>query len=217
MPAGADAHKRTGRRESSTREITMRQVKAKPRWRKGCLLLGLAAAAMSLTGCASTPTRVDTGAVKARTFNFFDARAESAPPLTARAAEIHGLIQDAIVQELATKGLTKVDKNGDVTLCYMIIVSDGGKTTSYNEFYGYGDSADNLQAKAHQAFVLDNRNRTQYDAGTLVIDVANFRQYEVYFRNFVWSPVMNDLPVEQRKERLKGFVHEVLKPLRVAH
>lgn len=194
----------------------MKQVKTKTQWSKGCLLVALAMGVLALTGCATTPTRVDTGPVKAHTFNFFNARADNAPPMSAKEAEIHGLIQAAIVEELAAKGLTKVEKDGDVAVAYMIIVSDGGKTMSYNDFYGYGEGPDRLQAKAHEAFAIENKNRTQYDAGTLVVDVANFRQYEVYWRNFVWSPIMKDLPVENRKERLKGFVHEVLKPLRVA-
>lgn len=185
-------------------------------WQGGLLLFWCAAGAFVLSGCASTPTRVDTGPVRARTFNFFDARATNAPPLPARVAEVHSLIQADIVEQLAAKGLQKVDKDGDVTVTYLVLVSDGGSTVAYNEFYGYGGPADDLQMRAHKAFSIENRNQTQYDAGTLVIDVANFREYKVYWRNFVWSPILKDLPMEDRKERLRGFVREVLKPLRVA-
>lgn len=185
-------------------------------WRGGLLLGVCAVGVFVLAGCASTPTRVNTGPVKARTFNFFDARAANAPALPAKVAEFHSLIQADIVEELAAKGLQKVDKDGDVTVTYLVIVSDGGSTVAYNEFYGYGGPADDLQMRAHKAFTIDNRNQTQYDAGTLVIDVANFREYKVYWRNFVWSPILKDLPTAERKDRLKGFVREVLEPLRIA-
>lgn len=174
------------------------------------------AAVLALTGCATTPTRYDSGPIKARTFNYFNARADDASPFTAKEAEIHDLIQQAIERNLAAKGLTKVSKNGDVTVTYLIIVSDGGKTISYADFYGYGQSEDDLQAKAHEAFDIKNKNRTQYNAGTLVIDVADFRKYKLFWRNFVCRPIMNDLPVAERKQRLEDTVNEVLKPLRVA-
>lgn len=181
----------------------------------GCLCLLAAAGVLTLAGCSSTPTRVDTGAVRAKTFNFFDARAANSAPLKPREAEIHGLIQAAIVKELAAKGLTKVEKDGDVTVTYLVIVSDGGKTVSYNEFYGVGGPADDLQLRAHDAFTVKNRNLTQYKAGTLLVDVANFREYQVYWRNYVWSPILSDLPDAERKDRLEGFVRDVLKPLRI--
>ena len=181
-----------------------------------CFLhLGLAATMLALVGCASTPTRVDKGPVKARTFNFFDARGANPAPLSAKEVEVHNLIQSAITEELAAKGLSKVEKDGDVTVAYLIIVSDGSGTVTYNDFYGYGGPATDLQDKAHEAFDIQHKNRSQYDAGTLVIDLANYKQYEVYWRNFVWSPLLRDLPVTERKQRLKDAVQTVLKPLKI--
>ncbi len=194
----------------------MKKRSTKTHWTGGYLRLGFAAAILALTGCASAPTRVDTGAIRAHTYNFCDARPADAPPFTEKEAAVHEVIQDTIRKNLAAKGLTEVPKNGDVTVAYLIIISDGGKTVTYNDFYGYGGPADVFQTKAHKAFTIQNKNRTQYDAGTLVIDVADYREYRVFWRNYVYSPILNDLPIDQRKQRLRNAVDKTLSSLRVA-
>ena len=176
---------------------------------------GMLSAMLLLTGCASTATRVDTGPIKAHTFNFFRMVGKSDSTLADNRPEVHAMIQNAIERNLAAKGLTKVAENGDVAVCYLIIISDGTMTESINDYFGYGDSYD-LQDKAHDAFAIGNKNRTGFAAGTLVIDIVDVKRRLVLKRNFAWRPVMPDLPAAERQERIQGAVDEVLKGLRIS-
>ena len=176
-----------------------------------CLL----AAMLFLTSCASTPTRLDTGPIKAHTFNFVRMAEASDSTVGDNRPEVHAMIQNAIEKNLAAKGLTKVDENGDVAVGYLIIISDSATTKTINDYFNEGDSY-GLQDKAHEAFVIGNKNQTPFPAGTLVIDIVDFKRYLVLKRNFAWRPVVQDLPVEERQERIQGAVDEILKGLRIS-
>ena len=180
------------------------------------LLTLLAAGALALGGCATEPARYNAGAVKARTFNFVRMSESPNTSDADKQAQLHALIQNAIEKNLASKGLTKVDKDGDVAVLYMILISDGTSTKTINDYYGYDESSNALQDEAHKAFAIDKRNKTAYDAGTLVIDIVDLPQGKVLWRNFVWRPILKDLPTEQREVRLQEAVDEVFKNLRVA-
>jgi hypothetical protein len=173
-------------------------------------------AALMLAGCASEPTRYSSGPIQAHTFNFIHMEQDQNPTLAAKRAETHELIQGAIKKDLTTKGLTQVATNGDVAVLYLIVVSDGSSTQTINDYYGFSDSSYELQDKAHQVFAIEKRNQTGYAAGTLVIDIVDMRQGKVLWRNFVYRPILADLPMEQRQVRLQEAVNEVLKGLRVS-
>ena len=170
---------------------------------------------MILGGCATEPARYSTGPVKARTFNFVRMVEEKNASYADNSAQVHTLIQGAVEENLAAKGLTRVETNGDVAVLYLIIISDGISTKTINDYFGYGSSYE-LQDKAHQAFAIDKRNRTGFDAGTLVIDIVDTRQRTVVWRNFVYRPILSNLPIEQRQVRLQQAVDEVFKGLRIA-
>jgi hypothetical protein len=182
---------------------------------KSILSILLAAGALALVGCSSTPTRVDKGPIQAHTFSFMDTGGK--PPVTFAdmRPDLHPRIQDAITKSLAAKGLTKVASGGDVVVGYLIIVSDGVSTTALDDYFGYTMSAEKLQEKAHEAFVLDNKNPTPYPAGTLVIDIVDGKTFQLLKRNFVSRPIMRQLPLDERVARLQEAVDEALQGLRV--
>ena len=181
---------------------------------KQILLPVVALSALMLGGCATEPTRFSTGAIKARTFNFVHMEKEQEPAYADNRADAHALIQSAIEENLVAKGLTQVETNGDVIVLYLIIVSNGTSTKTINDYFGYG-AAYALQDKAHQAFAIDNRNQTAFDAGTLVIDIVDPRHGTLLWRNFVYRPILRHLPIEQRQVRLQEAVDEVFKGLKV--
>jgi len=193
----------------------MRQVHTVTGWQGIHLLTLLAAAVLMAGGCATEPTRFSSGAIKARTFNFVRMEKEQEPAYADNRAAAHGLIQSAIEESLAAKGLTQVETNGDVVVLYLIIVSDGTSTKTINDYFGYGASYA-LQDQAHQAFAIDKRNQTAFDAGTLVIDIVDSRHGTLLWRNFVYRPILRHLPIEQRQARLQQAVDEVFKRLKVA-
>ena len=174
------------------------------------------ALAAILTGCASEPTRFSSGPIKAHTFSFVKMDDTKQADYADKRAEIHTLVQGAIDKTLAGKGLTEVPANGDVNVLYLIIISNGATTQTINDYFGYSGGAYELEGKAHQAFAEDNRNPTGYPAGTLVIDIVDPAKRTVLWRNFVYRPILNDLPMDKRQERLQEAVNEVFKTLPLA-
>ena len=73
----------------------------------------LAAGVVLLAGCSSTPTQVNSGAVRAGTFSFVTGR-PAPPDYAEKRAEIHTLIQNAITANLDAKGFTRVKNSGNV-------------------------------------------------------------------------------------------------------
>ena len=92
-------------------------------WRRMVVsgLVGLA-----LAGCSSTPTRVDTGSIRAASFSFVANRAKATPGFADSREPLHAMIQDSISRNLAAKGLNKVASGGDLTVAY--ITGNGLKT-----------------------------------------------------------------------------------------
>jgi hypothetical protein len=176
----------------------------------------LAASALALAGYSATPTRVDRGPIKAQTFSFLDTGSKPAAAFADNRPDIHPRIQEAITKTLSAKGLTRVATGGDVTVGYLVLVSDSVTTQAVDDYFGYGLAAADLQEKAHDAFVVGNKNPTPYQAGTLVIDVTDAKTYKLLWRSYVCRPLLRQLPTEERVVRLQTAVDEALKKLRVA-
>jgi Domain of unknown function (DUF4136) len=168
-----------------------------------------------LAGCSSTPTRVDKGALKVHTFNFINGGIALTPPATDRRDAIHQLIQKAIINDLAAKGLQRVDGTGDVTVAYMIIIGNNVSTEAITTYFGYGRDADALHNKAQDAYT-GSQNPNRFEAGTLVIDVLDSKTYELLYRNYVVRPILGDATMAVRGERVQEAVDNALANLRIA-
>lgn len=183
---------------------------------KPTFCLALAAVLLALAGCSSTaPARVSHGPIQARTFSFLKP-AKAAPGFAETRPEVHAKIQEAITRNLVAKGLSPVEQKGDLTVGYLIIISDGGVTTAVNDYFGYRQDDADLQEKAHEAFAIKKKNPTPYPAGTLVIDLIQTRDYQLLVRNHASRPILRELPIEQRVTRLQEAVDEALKGVRVS-
>ena len=178
-------------------------------WFLPLLLTGLL-----MAGCSSTPTRVEKGALKVHTYNFINGGVALTPASTDRRDAIHQLIQKAIVNNLAAKGLERVDGTGDVTVAYMIIIGNNVSTEAITTYFGYGRDADALHNKAQDAYT-DSKNPNHFEAGTLVIDVVDAKTYELLYRNYVVRPILGNATAAVRGERIQEAVDTALANLRI--
>lgn len=183
---------------------------------KSLFLTTLVAAGLALAGCSSTPTRIDKGPIRASTFSFLDTKSKGTHSFAENEPQIHARVQEAITRNLAAKGITKVATGSDLTVGYLILVSDAVSTRSINDYFGYSLDAAELQEKAHGKIVVDDKNKTPYPAGTLVIDVVNSKTGEILKRSYAVRPILAHLPMEERVARLQSAVDEALKDFRVA-
>src|SRR5436190_527341 len=86
--------------------------------------LSLAAVALVLTGCSSTPNKVESGPVHARTFNFVIPGPKVLPDFADKTKPVHEVIQKAIAKNMADRGVNKVESGGDITVGYLLVVGN---------------------------------------------------------------------------------------------
>jgi hypothetical protein len=176
----------------------------------------LAASALifcALTGCSSTPTKVDSGNIEAATFNFVIPGPRTTPAYADKAQPVHGVIQDAITRNLASRGVKRLESGGDVTIGYLLIIGNNATTRSINDYFGYGDSSE-LEARAHEIY-SGNKNPNYFEAGTLVIDIVDSKTFKLLKRGYASRPLLQNPSAEARAARVQEVVDEILKDLRV--
>jgi hypothetical protein len=177
-------------------------------------LLCAIAAAVVLTGGCKTPARVDTGAIKAATFSFLHPGPLPEAAFSENRQQIHALIQEAISNNLAAKGLQRTASGGDVTVAYLIVAGNNVSTSSINDYFGYSADATALVDKAHKAYT-DGQQREYFQAGTLLIDLIDSRTQKVLKRNYVTRPLLQNPPADVQKARLQEAVNEALQGVRI--
>jgi len=178
-------------------------------------LLTLAAAVVALAGCSSTPTKVDSGPIRARTFSFVARSGKPAPAYADNRQAIHTMIQGAITKNLADRSVSQVPSGGDVTVAYLVIAGNNASVTSINDYFGYREDGAALLDKAHMAYI-SSKMLNYFEAGTLVIDIIDSKTFKLLKRGYATRPVLRDLPNDARAARIQEVVDEILRDLRVA-
>jgi hypothetical protein len=169
-------------------------------------------------GCSSVSTTVNKGAVRANTFSFMDRANRQTPDYAERSQQAHALVQQAIANNLASKGITRANSGGDVTVAYLIIVGNNVATTSLNEYFGYSDDSTALVEKVHDTQAGSKKeDRNYYESGTLVIDFLDPKSSQLIQRRSIQAPVLRNLTMEQRSARVQTVVDQALANLPVTH
>jgi hypothetical protein len=167
--------------------------------------------------CSGAKTHVDKGLVKARTFSFLETKNRRNPDYVDSNKEAHAMVQQALIHNLAAKGLTYSPTNADVTVAYLIIAGNNAATTSLNEYFGYTDDSDALVEKVHKRQTENNDKRGYFEAGTLVIDVLDAKTSKLLQRRSIDAEVKRNLPADQRSARMQKIVDQALANLPITH
>jgi len=175
----------------------------------------MAAGVLALSGCSSTPTKVDTGLIRARTFSFINTGSKPVPAYADNQQAVHATIQEAITQNLAKRSVSQTAAGGDVTVAYLIITGNNASTTAINDYFGYGEDASALHDKAQTAYT-GSKNPNYFEAGTLLIDIIDSKSFKVLKRGHATRPILRNLPANERAARLQEVVNEILSDLRIA-
>jgi hypothetical protein len=169
----------------------------------------LAVAALALAGCSSTPTKVDSGTIHGRTFNFVNRGDQPAPDYADNRQAIHEMIQNAITKNLSVRGVTRVASRGDLTVCYLIIIGNTATTEAINDYFGYREGANELHEIAHDAYT-GGKSPNYFEAGTLVIDIIDNKNNKLVKRNYGTETIIRNLAAEERAERIQEVVDRIL-------
>jgi len=179
-------------------------------------LLALSAILALVSGCSSVKTEINKGTVSAKTFSFLDTRSRQAPGESDNRKEVHDMIQKAISNNLAVKGVTHVPTGGDVTVAYLVIVGNNVATTSLNTYFGYTDEASALVEQEHKRQTTSGQ-RGYFEAGTLVIDILDPKTSKVLQRRSIRAQVLRDLTEARRAERVQAIVDQALGNVPIGH
>jgi predicted small secreted protein len=182
---------------------------------KHSAFLPFALAALLFAGCQSTPTKVNSGPIAAKTFSFVNRGSGPAPAFADNREEIHTMIQSSISRNLEGKGMSRLATGGDVTVAYLIITGNNASTTAINTYFGYGRDFSGLQDKAHKGYT-GNDNPNLFEAGTLLVDIIDGKSFKLLNRAYVTRPLLKNPTAEARTERIQEAVDAVLKDVRIA-
>jgi hypothetical protein len=174
----------------------------------------LAAGVIALAGCSSTPTKVDHGSIRARTFSFVGRSTKPSPDYADNRQAVHPLVQGAIARNLTGRGVTQAASGGDVTVAYLVIVGNNASTTAINDYFGYGEDSSALLGKAHTAYT-SSKNPNYVEAGTLVIDIIDSKTFKLLRRGHATRPILRNLTEDARAARIQEVVDEILRDLRI--
>ena len=179
-------------------------------------LIAFSAILALVSGCSSVKTEINKDKISAKTFSFLDTRTRQAPGESDNRKEVHAMIQRAIGNNLAAKGVTQVPSGGDVTVAYLVIVGNNVATTSINTYFGYSEDASALVEQEHKRQTTSDK-RGYFEAGTLVIDFLDPKTSKVLQRRSIRAEVLRDLTEARRAERVQAIVDQALNKLPVGH
>ncbi len=166
--------------------------------------------ALVLAACASVKTHVDKGPIRARTFSFLNTGSRQLPSYADQRQQAHAFVQQALIRNLASKGVTYAATGGDVTVAYLIVVGNNTTTTSLNSYFGYTEDSEALVNKVHSE-QTGSEARAYFEAGTLVIDFVDPASSKLLQRRSVHGQILRNLPAETRTTRVQAVVDQALK------
>ena len=178
------------------------------------LILGMI---VLFAGCSSVSTNIDRAQLTARTFSFLNTGSKPLPNYADPRQEVHAAIQQAIIKNLATKGVAWTTNGGDMTVAYLVIVGNNVETTSLNSYFGYNSDADALVDKVHKEQAVGSTARNYFEAGTLVVDFLEPKTSKVLQRRTIQAQVLRNLSDADRTTRVQAIVDQALGDVAVVH
>lgn len=169
---------------------------------------------LGLVGC-STPGRVNTGTIHARTFSFVPNSTGTIPPYADKREAIHRMIQDAITRDLGEHGVVRVDSGGELVVGYLVIVGNNALTTAVDDYFNNTDDRIALLDRAHAAYTGGDVPY-YYEAGTLVIDIRDAKTGRLLKRGYATQSLLRDIPEDTRYGRIQAIVEKILRDLKVS-
>lgn len=170
------------------------------------------AAALLLTSCSSSiemPKGTSKGYQSARLVR----RAPNAPgPANAEEQKVHGMIQKALATQFADNGIAYGSSGSDLVVAYLVVYQETGMTTSFDEYFGYASSAEEITDRAHERGVVKGKRTDYYESAGIVIDITDARTNELVYRNYYKSDIVRGTADAARSQRINAAVAQTLAP-----
>ena len=125
------------------------------------------------------------------------------------------MVQQALTNNLAAKGVNYIPQGGDVTVGYLIVVGNNGVTATLNSYFGYTEDSAAFLNKVHSE-QTGGSNRAYFEAGTLVVDFIEPGSSKLLQRRTIQAQVLRNLPAETRTARVQSIVDQALKDVPIS-
>ena len=83
-------------------------------------------------------------------------------------------------------------------------------TTSYEDYFGYGRSADAIQDRAHVRGVVESKRPDYFRRAGIVIDLIDSRTNKLVYRDFAAGDVVRGASGATRAARIDAAVAQAL-------
>jgi hypothetical protein len=173
----------------------------------------------ALTGCVTTQPKVvavayDQGDLervqKSKTYHWSLPGASELNPYNNQDLYLN-LTKSDIDTELATKGYKLVARGGDLEVSFLMLYKTGASMSVVDQYFGTNREPEHRIVKAVKSVPATN-----YEVGTLVVDVEDAGDHESLWRGAVSSRVDRDKPYEAQKVRINRAVALVMTGLPTA-
>ncbi len=82
-----------------------------------------------------------------------------------------------------------------------------------NDYFGYGRDVTGLHDKAHEKYT-GSQNPNQFEAGTLVIDIIDGKNFKLLKRGYATRAVSPALSAGQRAAHISSAVDQILRDVK---
>lgn len=170
-----------------------------------------------LVGCASTQSgsHLEPGATLAgrTTFRFLPDRSIDAAEAVSNRAYWRNVIGQDIVAALNAKGYRFFPtRQTDFLVAYHIVLKDNEAVTTFDNYYGYDLSADQL-AQADLSKFQDPKKPGTAEEGILVVDIIDPKKRALLWRGWTRSKLNRQQPGEQLQALAKAVVDRTMASL----
>ena len=170
----------------------------------------VAALAMVVTSCGPS-IEMPKGTSKGYTSARLTQRNPNLPAITnATEKGIHGMIQNSISKQFSAKGLAYGAADADLVVGYLVIYQEPGMTTSYQEYFGYGRSAEELTDVAQVRGTVEGKRPDYFRQAGIVVDVIDRKTNKLVYRGFAKGDVVKGVSDFTRATRINASVAQAL-------
>ena len=138
-------------------------------------------------------------------------RDPGSPAITdATEKQVHGMVQNSIARQFASKGMDYGKSGAELAVGYMVIYQEPGMTASYDRYFGYGRDSGRIAEVAHNRGALDNDRPDFFRQAGIIIDIIDTRDNKLVYRNIAKGDVIKGASSGSRAARIDVAVGQAL-------
>lgn len=117
-------------------------------------------------------------------------------------------IESEINTVLQANGLQVKEEGAELMVSFLVLVQSNAVSTSLDDYYA--TSSSEILAKAHKIVTINKDFPTDFEAGTLVIDIFDINKEALIYRDYASKQLIPGLTQAENEKRIADAVQEAL-------